>query len=346
MKEFSMKSGFSCGLILMFLFGCSLPPQTGTSRISYNSPNGKYDTDFPFSAAGDELKNLVESTRKVYSQVDYKTYLFKEARNLTESDVTRALLAKPDSIVYTQRSVAGTATIILYRSNRIALLSCAHVFDKPDTILTFYRKPKTGIATWLASVSIKERQYNFVTNVPGVQTLDVIALDRENDIAILGQRIGGLIPPNVPILYHPFGQESRLEWGSIVYVIGYPNGYQMITRGMVSKSSQRRKFMIDAPFNKGSSGGLVVAVRDGLPNFEVVGIVTASAGEDEPVLVPEKGWSELNGPQYNGPQFVETISNIKYGITFVTSTDAIVELIKNNLNKLMASGYYFADLIR
>ena len=342
MNFFSFKSILP--VFVLFEFSC-VSPGPGT-RFVAGDADGKYDTALTNPSAGRELEQIMNCTRRVYSQTQYKSYIFSESRKVSPANFDKALLQSADSTHFSQRSVFGSATIILNRSNRIALLSCAHVFDKPDTIITYYQDRKTGKKSFVASLSIKQQQRNLVTDILNVRSLELIAIDRENDIAILGQRWMELSQPLVSVLYYPFGKERDLDWGTAVYLVGFPNGYQMIMKGIVSKFPKSHRFLVDAPFNKGLSGGLVLAVRDGIPNFEVVGIVTSSAGDDEPVLVPSKKWDYAEEGLYLGPTFVEKKSNIKYGITFATSADAVVELIKDNKDTLNRAGYYFGDIIR
>ena len=45
-------------------------------------------------------------------------------------------------------------------------------------------------------------------------------------------------------------------------------------------------FLVDAVFNRGYSGGIVLAIRDGVPNFELVGLVKSVPAEYEYVMKP------------------------------------------------------------
>jgi hypothetical protein len=333
-------------LVVLSLSACTQTQLKVDSTNKTIIADGKYDTEFPNTSLGSELARIVNCTHRIFSETTYKTHIFNENRNIIENQINKNRLRIADEVYFTENLVAGSATVILNSSNRIALLSCAHIFDRPDTMLSYYQSPETGKNTSIASVSIKTRQRNFVSRIPdlGVLELEVLAMDRKQDIAILGQRWNVASPPKISVLYHPFGKERDLQWGTFVYIIGYPAGHRMIARGIVSKSEMKHTFIIDSQFNKGFSGGLIIAVKDGSNNFEVVGIVTSSAGEDELVLVPDKSWLYSAEAQYHGPVIIRKRSNIKYGITFARSADAIVKLVKDNFKELDRAGYHLSNL--
>ena len=89
--------------------------------------------------------------------------------------------------------------------------------------------------------------------------MEVLAIDRKSDIAILGKEIEGEKPNNIKVFPYLMGDSKELEWGSFVYIMGFPLGHAMITRGIVSDPYKIRKgsFLIDAVFNQGFSGGPV-----------------------------------------------------------------------------------------
>ncbi|MCK7529466.1 MAG: hypothetical protein MZV64_73895 [Ignavibacteriales bacterium] len=49
----------------------------------------------------------------------------------------------------------------------------------------------------------------------------------------------------------------------------------MVTKAIVSNPSRDESgsFLVDAVVNNGMSGGLVLAIKDGVPNFEMVGMI-------------------------------------------------------------------------
>jgi S1-C subfamily serine protease len=176
----------------------------------------------------------------------------------------------------------------------------------------------------------------------------ILLIDNENDIAILNKELTSSSITQIPVLKYPFGKARELEWGSFVYLIGYPMGYKVITKGIVSQPDRDKKgsFLIDALFNRGLSGGILLAVRDGVPNFEVVGITASAAAETDTVLVPEKNKNYDETIPYEGKIYVDNKKNINYGLTKAISADAILTLIKANQEDLSKKGYDFQQIIQ
>jgi hypothetical protein len=100
--------------------------------------------------------------------------------------------------------------------------------------------------------------------------------------------------------------------------------------------------MIDAVLNRGASGGIVLAVRDGVPNFELVGIVSRLSAERTNVLSPQKLFNDQKyqtESRYEGNLYIGEIEEIKYGLTKVVSTDAIRESLYDYEDIIEAKGY-------
>ena len=72
------------------------------------------------------------------------------------------------------------------------------------------------------------------------EDFDVLAIDNLNDIAILGSEINEGDLDRVKVFPYPSGKSKELEWGSFVYIMGYPLGLQMITRGIVSNPTKAK----------------------------------------------------------------------------------------------------------
>ena len=72
--------------------------------------------------------------------------------------------------------------------------------------------------------------------------------------------------------------------------MGFPMNYKMVSNAIVSSPNYDGKggFLIDAVVNKGFSGGVVLAIKDGIPNFELVGIIRAVPEENEYLLRTRK----------------------------------------------------------
>jgi hypothetical protein len=309
--------------------------------------DGKYDSEFPYKDCSAQLAEIGESVKMIYCTAFYRTWTFASEAGVTSGVLTEQVLQKSGEPSYSYNSVSGTATVIYYRDHKIALLTCAHILDFPDTLFTYY--PPSGGRSPLRSVSIRDRQNNFVKDMPEEGTVEILASDLASDIAIIGQTLQSVPTRPVDVFRYPIGKSKELEWGTYLYIIGYPMGYKMITNGIVSSPNRDKKgsYLTDAPFNRGFSGGVVFAIRDGVPHFELVGMAKSVAANYEFVLTPSKDFdrsSFVPGVPYEGDVFVEQKTDIRYGITMSVSTEAIGQFIRDHRTELLTKGYDLANL--
>jgi hypothetical protein len=328
-------------LILIFLL-------TSCSKKIYRTAyptlsDGRYDSEFPYKNCSKELQEISEAVTKVFCNTYYRNYYFSPDSRVVPKDINKKLLETPNGITDIKNIVSGTATVIYFQDNRIAILTCSHVISKPDTIINYFTFEDKPSEKFVQTVSIKQKQENLVYGMPEDGVFEVLLIDSENDIAILNKELKTSTLAKIPVLNYPYGKAKELEWGSFVYLIGYPMGYKVITRGIVSQPDRDKRgaFLIDALFNRGLSGGILLAVRDGVPNFEVVGITTSAAAETETVLVPERNKNYDETVPYEGKIYVDNKKSINYGITKAISAEAILNLIKENRDDLLRKGYDF-----
>lgn len=319
-------------------------------RTAYPTLNdGRYDSEFPYKNCSKELLEISETVTRVFCNTLYKSYSFSSDQKITPTSITDRLLTAAISTADVKNTVSGTATVIYARENRLALLTCAHVVIKPDTVVSYFTSETNPPEKFIQTVAIKRQQQILVSGMPEDGLFEVLLADEPNDIAILGKQLKSAAVLKVPVLNYPFGKARELEWGSFVYVIGYPMGYKLISKGIVSQPDRDKKggFLTDALFNPGLSGGILIllAVRDGVPNFEVVGITTSAAAETETVLVPERGKSYDETIPYQGKIYVNTKKTISYGITKAISAESILGLIREKREELLKKGYDFQNLI-
>ena len=73
----------------------------------------------------------------------------------------------------------------------------------------------------------------------------------------------------------------------------------------------------------------LLALRDGVPNFELVGVVRQVSAHSSFVLVPgrEEGYEYDPGVPYTGTVFPERLTEIDHGMTQVTSAEMIGEFL-------------------
>jgi len=305
---------------------------------------GTYDSEFPSKNSSIELEHITHMVTKVFCIVYYKTYQFDQGSKIKQQELVSGDFKKLASTISdSHESYSGTATIISFEKNHLALLTCAHIISNLDTIISFFNRPEAISTEYIKSITIKQRQEIFLKALTSCGNMNILALDRENDIAIIGKTCEDVLEP-INIFSYPIGKAKDLRWGCFLYIIGYPLGNIMVTSGLVSEpnSDEYGTFLLDALFNKGFSGGIILALRDGIPNFELVGIVNSVSSKTEYFLKPEKEVYEYNYNErvpYKGESHVGTQETINYGITFAIPMEKIRAFYLKNRSELISEGY-------
>ena len=313
--------------------------------------DGRYDSEFPYRNASKQLEEISKSVKMLNYISYYKAYRFDEKQNILNSNINNKKI-KDIAIdeVYFNETASGTATIIFYDGVKVGLLTCAHIGDYPDTVITYYKSPFSTNEKVIQQIAIKVRDHYFVNEIQGDANFEVILTDEKRDLALLSKKVPGDPFQTIKPFKYPLGKSSNLELGSFVYIIGYPMGHKMITKGIVSNTRDNKSdsFLIDALFNRGFSGGIILAIRDGVPNFELVGITKSVSAKNQYFLAPPP----LNGQldydpyhQYDGEVHVKRFEGINYGITYTISTDEILEFLAENETLLLQKGFNFTYLI-
>ena len=331
----------------LFLFALSmLSCSSNVYRDVYPTLlDGRYDTEFPYRGCSKQLEEISEAVKMISTVAYYRTYTFSEKDHFRLSDITRALLeARAGESVFVNKSMSGSATILSYRNRCVLLMTCAHVVAFADTLVSYYTGADRHPTNIVRSFALKERQMNFVGLLPEGGELEILAIDKSADIALLGKRLAAEPALPIPVFRYPFGKAKELEWGSFVYLFGYPSGYRIVTKGIVSSPNRDRRgsFLIDAVFGGGFSGGIALAVRDGVPNFELVGMVKMVSARSSFVLTPpvENGVVEYDATvPYVGDVYVAKHTDIDYGVTQATSVERLLEFFEEHRSEVQAKGY-------
>jgi hypothetical protein len=307
--------------------------------------DGKYDSEFPYRGCSKQLEEISESVQMVSAISYYRSFTFDEREQLTPAAVTSEVLDaryKKSTIFTNQQS--GTATVISTSERRVVLLTCAHVVSFPDTLYAYYPGPDHKPGKYLRVMALKEKQSLYVAVFPEGGDVDIIAMDKELDVALLGKTF--IMSPFPPIHAFPYpaGKARELEWGSFVYLFGYPSGKKMVTKAIVSNPNKDRNgmFYVDAVFNRGFSGGIALAVRDGVPNFELTGIMRLMLGHTSYVLSPppdDSGGAYDTSIPYQGEIFIQRHTDIDYGIAQAIPIEAIQDFIAARREELQRRGY-------
>jgi hypothetical protein len=314
--------------------------------------DGRYDSEFPYRGCSKQLEEISETVQMLNCIAYYRTYPFGFDEKMTRDGVTREVLKRKEpSSVYVNSTSAGTATVVYYNDRNIALLTCAHIVAFEDTIVSYYIGEDQRPTRFIKSLAVKEKQTNYVAVLPEGGEVEILAIDRTTDVALVGRRF--LVEPQFAprVFAYPEGQARNLEWGTFVYLFGYPSGYKMVTKGIVSSPNKDRRgaFMVDAMFSRGFSGGIVLAIRDGIPNFELVGLIKLVSAHSTLVLTPVKENGDIVFDPlvpYKGEMYVERRTEVESGITLAVPLEAIREFIRSHSDEIRSHGYMLTGFLK
>ena len=334
-----------CGIVLLacvLSFSCST---TSYREVYPMLTDGKYDSEFPYRGCSEQLEQISESVRMISCIAYYKSWVFPLEAKVRREDIHDLFLKdKAVKEVYLNQTASGSATVIYCENKRIALLTCAHVVDFSDTIYTFYRGEDRKQTVYVQNIAVKDHQTNYAAAIQGASNLEILLIDRENDIALIGQRFEFPNITPVSVFKYPIGKAKELEWGAFVYLFGYPAGYRIVTKAIVSNPNRDKygSFLTDAVFNRGFSGGIVLAVRDGVPNFELVGMMKLVPGHQQYYLTPAREGERIEFDPiipFKGDMYAESRTEIIYGIAPAIPAELIVDFLQTNQSKLIDQGY-------
>jgi len=329
--------------LLLIIFSAMVFISCSSSETTQNEALVEdYTTIFPNKDVAIELEQISQSLKLINNLTFYKAYLYNDSTITDENLDDFDLLEKATSVNTISKTSSGTGAIVSVSGNNVALLTVAHIVSYPDTIISYFTATEKP-SKYIESILYKERQ-KIYSDLPEGGMLKIIAIDDKNDIAIVGNTFENITPFKFPIFNFNFGKAKELKWGSFVYILGFPMHNKMVTNGIVSNPNYDNtgNFLVDALINRGSSGGLVLAIRGSAPNFELVGIVSSVPAEKRFVLTPNNPTRDINflpGTKYIGEMAVEQLDAIKYGIGRIVSSEKVLEFIKKNETALYNQGY-------
>lgn len=336
-----------CLLISFFLFSsCSF---TTYEKVYPTLGDGKYDSEFPYKSTSEELNKISETLQRVNTTAFYKIYLFDEKDNFNINDLNNknfSDIAVKEALA--DNSSSGTAVTVYSENGNVALLTCAHTITFPDTIIAYKLDTLGNSTNYIESISIKEKQIIYVAGFPEGSQVEVLAIDNHSDIALIGRKYGSQKGIFFPAFNYPIGKAKEVEWGTFVYLVGYPINFKIITKAIVSspRRDEAGSFLVDAVINPGFSGGLVLAIRDGVPNFELTGMVQWVPEEEESLIYPENLKSKTSyNPvvPYEGNLYVRKHSSIRYGIAKIIPVESIMTFLNQNKLYLNKKGFYIFE---
>jgi len=320
-------------LLTLGLWSCS------TKKIAKEQPEEITAKKTPEQYLSRELSYVSKTVQKLESVAFYRSYVFSPRNTVELSKINDSILeVHAISNHVSNQSVSGTATVIYFDGSIVGMLTCAHVVDFPDTIVVGYNHGRGPIK----ALSVKVRQKNYVNGLPLGDDVEVIAIDRKLDIAFMKKRLYDA-KENIPVLKYPAAKDKDLDWGMQVYVMGYPLGRLMVTRGIVSKpSGSTGRFLTDALYNRGISGSPVITVGSGNPpDVRWLGIASSAAAQKISYVKPEKNTIEFinTDESYSGELYLDRKKIINYGVTYNITSEAVLDFLMKNDDKIRAAGF-------
>lgn len=338
-------------IAMCFLLESCSSSETRTTEGSTAGNGGRYNSEFPNVNCSKELEEISESIKLINSVAYYRTIYFSEESRLEKQDINSDAIRKYSTrLEYMDNTASGTATVIFYSFKRVAVMTCAHVVNFEDTLYSYFRAPGGGASKYVQSISVKERQTNYIADFPEDGELDIISIDPNLDVAILGMEFTHQPQEVIRVFSYPLGEAKELEWGSFVYIFGYPMGYKTLTKAIVSSPNRDKtgSFIIDAVFNRGFSGGIILAIRGGVPHFELVGMIKALLADYEYIIKPQKDYNiDQYDPYvpYTKELYVERRMNIKYGLSKAIPVESIKKYFIDHESLFSSRGYDFNDFV-
>jgi hypothetical protein len=302
-----------------------------------HGPQAYYQTGFPLRDTSRDLEQAFRSVKRIQITGIYETFHFTIDDGVTAADLRVPSTYDRATERFTfDHAKAGTATIIARTGNALRLITNEHVTRMPDTVIAYYddrRSNRRPADRRVESVAILRARTNVIVGIPEATQFRLVARDSVVDVALITVDIDpGDYRQQLPVLPVRQGDPSRLAWGSFVYVLGYPRGFQMVTRAIVSDPRRDRDhgFLLDGLFNRGISGGLVLAVRGDTGELEWIGLAMSTSAQLEHLLVPDRAGVDEQGIllPYQGNLFSEQVSRIDYGITFSVPMTAITRFLR------------------
>jgi hypothetical protein len=276
----------------------------------------------------------------------YENFYYAPPPNIAATIPQQSLLQKED---FSINSVAGTGFILYKNPSKILLLTCHHIIDFADTVKTYYLDSNKKPTKYLYSLSVKYDQTVFTVYKSGPREIAKVLLsDNKNDLALIEGK------PSANTLAELqfqgiFDESVKIRFGQEIYLLGFPKNTFMVTKGLASPSTSGKRFVVDAPFNKGFSGGVVISFDETGSKYQYLGMANSSAIETELIVAPSDDPEVLEKYKdipYEGDLYTKKINLINYGISYVISIEVITDFLKKNKELLDRFGYNFSHLIK
>lgn len=324
-------------LYIIIIIGGILALTPSCYRPAYKVSHPLYEFE---EAKLNIFNELERSMLKLTCSAFYENFYYNPPSQFSDESISQESLLIQKK--FTTNSVAGTGLLITQSANKILILTCHHVFDFEDTLKTYYLDKNKQITKYLQSLAKKFGQTIYVTHKNGtISQGKIISSDENYDIALIETEAIENALSEVPF-QGIFSHESKVKLGQEVYLLGFPKGHFMITRGLASPSKYKEKFIVDASFNRGFSGGVTITFDNQSGDYQYVGMANSTAYDSQIALGPSDAIINLESYQsapYEDDVYIKELKMINYGITFILSGDIIANFFKKEEEKLRLLGY-------
>jgi len=315
-------------LTLFSTLTCSYKPQ----KVDYSL----YDLE---KNRIDRFNELERSILKLTCSAYYENYYYSSPLKFSDPILQDSLLIDKK---FTTNSVAGSGLILSKHGEDMLVITCYHVFDFEDTVKTYYFDKRNQPTKFLQTQAIKYGQTTYVTHKNGtVSRGNIIIKDEKNDIALIETKAIKNTLSELPF-QGVISSKVNIKLGKEVYLLGFPKGHLMITKGLASPSKYKNKFMVDVSFNPGFSGGIAILFDTETGNYQYIGMANSTAYDSQIALGPIDDFKNINinkNVPYQDDIYIKELKMINYGLTFVIKSDVIVNFLNNESNKLKQLGY-------
>ena len=323
-------------LFLMLLStGCVSTYEVTLDDIPETAPF--YTSGYPIADISDQIEKIQQSVIRITSTARYRVYLLDSDVNMTaaEADTINAAEIAVDR-TSVEESTAGSAIVIRKSTDRAVLLTCAHTVDFPERVYSYKTGDDIPENTYVRTIAVKQSQSNVALSNRTLAPYSLLEEDKVKDLALITINIRDYedIAEDLIPLETPMGYSENLRSGSVIYVMGYPKGFETVTRGIVTQANRNTggDFLTDALYNRGISGGIIVASKDNFKTFDWVGMSNAGIATREYFLVPDEQQldPDLSYQFYEGNIMAEEMASLDYGLTQAISTGSIREFLSEN----------------
>lgn len=227
--------------------------------------------------------------------------------------------------------------VIIYRDRHQAVvLTSAHIFNKPDTILHYDRTDTGSGRRLLLARAVQKSKSYYVIN-PSSQYLgaEIWYRDQRADLALLAIEASELT------MSFPFALAApgEIEWGDLVYVIGYPREVKQLSTGVVSRVPYPGSFILDTVARFGFSGGPVFIIRPE-KGLELAGIIRGVPATRLRYVAPPKDMppNQVLDKEDLQELAAQEVDLIDYGTTYAVGIDAVTKFLREAKETLQQKG--------